>query len=220
MSFYDFIKSLLPKGTSMSIYDLIKSINPSLLIEIGSNVGSDTERFKSLAPNAKIIGFEPDPRNLAVLKSRGISKFATIEPYAISNVTGKQTFYLSSGEYSGVKDWSYSSSLKKPTEHLNVWPSITFDQKIEVDALRLDDYPGIQNQTIDFIWMDVQGAEELVFSGASKTLKRTKWIYTEFSNRPLYENQKSLDQLMDLLGKSWLIHTIYESDVLLKNITF
>ena len=70
--------------------------------------------------------------------------------------------------------------------------------------------------------MDVQGAEDLVFEGAKHLLTNNKidYIYTEYSNRELYENQMNLKQIMKILDNYEIIDFFNESggtDVLLKN---
>ena len=69
---------------------------------------------------------------------------------------------------------------------------------------------------IDFIWMDVQGAEIDVFKGGVNTLSKTRFIYTEYSDRELYEGQWNLRKMMKLL-KDFDIAIRYPGDVLLKN---
>jgi hypothetical protein len=81
----------------------------------------------------------------------------------------------------------------------------------------LDDIEEIKNKDIDFIWADVQGAEDLVFLGAQETLKRTKYIYTEFSNTELYEHQPNLQLIHKILGEDWSIKYTFDNDVLFIN---
>lgn len=68
--------------------------------------------------------------------------------------------------------------------------------------------------------MDVQGAESDVIAGGQKTLGRTRFIYTEYSDRELYEGQLSLRSILDLLP-AFEVVTLYpreiEGDVLLRN---
>jgi FkbM family methyltransferase len=80
-------------------------------------------------------------------------------------------------------DWSCSSSLKKPTNHLLKHRWVTFPNKVEVNCTKLDDFLHLKNTKIDFMWVDVQGAEDLVFSCAQETLKNTHYVYTEYSNQ-------------------------------------
>ena len=76
-------------------------------------------------------------------------------------------------------------------------------------------------EKIDFIWMDVQGAEDNVFLGAKNMLKQNiKYIYTEYSNREYYVNQKNLSQVMEFVGENWKIVTDYGTDVLIVNTNF
>ena len=75
---------------------------------------------------------------------------------------------------------------------------------------------------INFIWMDVQGAEDLVFKGAKELLTNNKidYIYTEYSDRELYENQMNLKQITEGLPNYEILDFFNESggtDVLLKN---
>nr|VFK11674.1 MAG: methyltransferase, FkbM family [Candidatus Kentron sp. LPFa] len=70
--------------------------------------------------------------------------------------------------------------------------------------------------TVDFIWMDVQGAEMDVFRGGANTLARTRYLYTEYNDRELYEGQCTLPQLLDCL-KYFKVLDRYPDDVLLEN---
>ena len=59
----------------MKIYDWIveqKFNDESVIFEIGSHFGIDTEIIYELSNHAKIHCFEPDPRNIEMLKKRGI----------------------------------------------------------------------------------------------------------------------------------------------------
>ena len=77
---------------------------------------------------------------------------------------------------------------------------------------------------VDFIWADVQGAEADLVLGGRETLKRTRFFYTEYSNRELYEGQADLGQLLAMLPDFELVHRYqgevhqYQGDVLLRAI--
>jgi hypothetical protein len=70
------------------------------------------------------------------------------------------------------------------------------------------------------MWVDVQGAEDLVFSGAKETLKNTRYVYTEYSNIELYIGQLTRDQILKLFGSDWKILHDFGGDVLLHNTDF
>ena len=69
---------------------------------------------------------------------------------------------------------------------------------------------------VDFIWLDVQGAELDVFSGAAQTLARTRFLYTEYSNQELYKGQRGLRDLVKHL-KGFSVLARYPGDALLRN---
>jgi hypothetical protein len=87
-----------------------------------------------------------------------------------------------------------------------------------VQCRKLDDIESLQNTFIDFIWADVQGAEDLVFSGAKNSLSRTRYVYTEYGDN-LYEGQLNREQLIALFGSNWSVVHDFGGDILLKNMS-
>lgn len=207
----------------MDIYDFIKNLDIKTFIEIGMHFGEDTRRFRDIHPSANIIGFEPDPRNIKIIRDTGVDKLCEFYPVALSNKSEQREFYMSSGKATHDtdrqhldNDWSSSSSLKRPTGHLNVHQWITFPITEIVNCIRLDEVDTVKNKIIDFIWVDVQGAEDIVFEGAKDTLKRTRYVYTEYAT-DLYEGQLNREHLLALFGSEWSVVHDFGGDILLKN---
>jgi FkbM family methyltransferase len=143
---------------------------------------------------------------------------------ALSDHDGEIEFFQSDRSGSNQGDssqgWDYSGSLRPPKEHLAIYPWIAFDRKISVTTATLDSWCNDHGvQAVDFIWMDVQGAEIDVFRGATKTLPKTRFIYTEYSNRELYRGQHNLKQIMSYLTDFEIVIR-YPGDVLLANKRF
>ena len=110
-----------------------------------------------------------------------------------------------------------SGSISKPKNHFRLFPGISFPHEIQVKTKTLDSWCAEQGiDSVDFIWMDVQGAERSVFHGGAATLAKTRFLYTEYSNYELYEGQPSLQQILDELITFRLV-TRYPGDVLLQN---
>lgn len=211
----------------MHIKQFIAGLDIKVFVEIGMHFGTDTQDFKKMHPNARIVSFEPDPRNIQMIKKLGNDKICELNELALSNTNEPMDFYLSSGSSRGLltdplltqNDWSCSSSLKKPTGHLSLHKWITFPNKVVVQCCKLDDFEPLKNTQIDFMWVDVQGAEDLVFSCAQETLKNTRYVYTEYCNQQLYEGQLNLNEILKLFpGFRVLID--YGGDVLLENIKY
>jgi hypothetical protein len=105
-----------------------------------------------------------------------------------------------------------------------VWPDLKFKQQpTTVQSTRLDTFCEQSNITeIDFIWMDVQGAELEVLSGGDRILKNTKYIYTECPIVKMYDGESDCQNILKLLPNFSTVFenvkgTKVEKDVLLKN---
>ena len=167
--------------THEQIAALINKPDPTIL-EIGCNDGGDTLALLCAMPQAKIYCFEPDPRAIRRFKKNLGSQFNKVKLFeiAISNQTGRIIFHSSSGwdlpdGWDLPEGWDLSGSIRRPKNHLSEYPWVKFDKTITVSTGRLDDWCADNDiKQIDFIWMDVQGAEGDVIEGASKTLQKTR----------------------------------------------
>ena len=86
--------------------------------------------------------------------------------------------------------------------------------------IRLDDWTDQRAiGPIDFIWADVQGAEDYLILGGKKSFsEKVRYFYTEYSSKDkYYENSPDKDQIKNLLGEDWIILQDFGSDILLKN---
>jgi 2-O-methyltransferase len=204
-----------------------------VILDIGCNDGTHTLMFLSLFERARVYAFEPDARARrrfeAMVRDPRVRLFAT----AVAAADGVTEFYPSDGAPSAEwaarlpEGWDFSGSIRKPKQHLDVHPWCRFGQKIEVEVTRLDTWAKKQAvEEVDFIWADVQGAETDLVLGGRETLKRTRYFYTEYSNRELYEGQADLARLLGMLPDFELVHRYqgevhqYQGDVLLRNKRF
>lgn len=194
------------------IHELLLPFDNPVIFEIGANTGSDTVKLAAIE-GAMVHAFEPEPR----CDLSGLPGNVAVNRVAVSDMKGSAEFNLSD---SPGHVWTYSSSLLKPKNHLTAHKHVQFTRKVTVDTIRLDDYcrdHAIDH--IDFLWMDVQGAEAKVFAGGSEILKHTRYIYTEYSDDEMYEGQVPLSSLLSML-KTFSVIDVWPkepSNVLLRN---
>jgi FkbM family methyltransferase len=181
---------------------------PKTFLELGAHTGTDTVWMSKL-PGVTIHAFEPDPRNCSQPLPNVILHRA-----AIADRDGSAPFILSKSGWG--QTWTHSSSIKLPKNHLKRYP-VTFGDLIEVPAITLDSYSRQNNLgVIDFIWADIQGAEAEMIRGGRQTLARTRYLYTEYSDDELYENQATLADIVQSLPEFRIVE-LWSDDVLLEN---
>lgn len=200
---------------------------PTTVLEIGAAKGEDTQRLGGLFPKGRLFAFEPDPRNIAILRGGILPPHVTLIEAAIGAADGRATFHQSDGVHPddpsfAPPEWTYSSSLKAPQEHLQKYPWVRFDRKVEVEVMSLDSFAQKHSvDKIDFIWADVQGAEDLMIAGGQRALAKTRYLFTEYADRPLYSGQITLQDIHRRLPggeNAWRLVSKWKEDALFKNI--
>lgn len=181
--------------------DLFKIFNPEAaltILDIGGCEGEESIRYSRIFPKATIFSFEPLPKNQEFVLEN-IKKYEAtnvrLVPFAISDEAGTSQFYVSSGHpenQASDLDWDFgnkSSSLLPPDSRNNhEW--LKFNEKIDVPTITLHSFL-IDNEIeeVDFIHMDVQGAELKVLLGAKDFINKIKAIWLEVSDLEIYEKQ-------------------------------
>lgn len=189
-----------------------------IIFEIGSANGKDSQEFLDIFIDEKmrLYGFEPEPKNIKIIKEKIKDLRFRLFEGVISDKNEKVLFNRSRTK--NPNDLSLSGSIMNPKNHLKTWDWIHFDEKIEVNSKTLDSFCEENNiNLIDFVWCDVQGAEEKVILGGRNTFKnKVKYLYTEYSNDEYYEGQPNLKRILELLPNFEIIKN-FGTDILLKN---
>lgn len=183
-----------------------------VVLEVGANVGQDT-RWLAAIPGVTVHAFEPDPRNRPPGPVPGSVRW---NQCAVAAHVGDVLLHQSGGGHTG-QPWTESSSIRRPTGHIQKHPSITFGEPVTVPCTTLDRYTEEHGfDRISLVWADVQGAEALMISGGLVTLARTEWLYTEFSDVELYDGQPTLEAIRAMLPTFDLVE-IVDGNALLRN---
>ncbi len=142
----------------------------SVVVDIGANIGYYTLLMaRAVGPRGHVFAFEPEPANFSLLrKNLQLNGYAnvTAEQAALSDQPGVLRLYLC-GHNKGDHRM-YDSGDRR--------------MSVEIKALRLDDYLKDRAPAVDFLKIDVQGAEALAFEGMKRTIGtgRSMVIATEF----------------------------------------
>ena len=159
-------------------------------LDLGANIGTTGIFFrKKLDENVKIIAFEPDMRNNMLLRMNmqlnGLAEESCIESYGLSNRSEKKVMYYDEHNPGGTSLVRNSGG-----------------QATEVPLISLDDYfveNNLDAGKIKYIWVDTEGFEPFVISGAKNILKNHNIpLYMEF-NPYLWNNQGLFDEILTCL---------------------
>lgn len=168
--FFNGIKPL--KDKQPQIFFLLQRLCPSspTFLEAGANQGEDTFFFANLWPKGKIFAFEPFPHSYAKLVEK-VSAFDNVYPvpYALGEQTANVPFYIRKVNTGG------SSLFRHETET---------DSTIEVKCWNLDEWCAEEKiQSIDGMWLDLEGMELSVLKSSPKILETVSVILTETNSQ-------------------------------------
>lgn len=181
-----------------SLIDLFPDIDPVKIVDIGALfIGVEESPYGDLVRDGKaeIIGFEPDREGCDKLNRIHGAPHKFL-PYFVGDGCEK-TFYETNHSMTG--------SLFKPNDPLlqkfqNLYELTTLKDTHAVQTKKLDDIKEITD--VDFIKIDVQGSELMVFQGGPKRLAQTTLIQTEICFVELYESQPTFGDLDQHLRKN------------------
>ncbi|MDI1247262.1 MAG: FkbM family methyltransferase [Lacunisphaera sp.] len=225
-----------PSEAEMQFRRLFRPHEELVICDIGACEGEDSVRYARLCPHARVFAFEPLPANQALVRAN-FARYATsnteLVPLALSDRAGEATFHVSSGRPADLfagEQWNYgnkSSSLLQPAQSGPMHGWIEFKETIRVPTQTLEAFCADRGiSRIDFIQMDVQGAEQWVLAGAGAMLPRITAIWLEVSTQELYRGQaldRDLTRFMRAHGfalahESYRGHATGEGDHLYLNL--
>jgi hypothetical protein len=126
------------------------------------------------------------------------------------------TFHVSAGappQYAG-RDFDYdfgnkSSSLLSPGAAIDAYPWLEFLGTMRVNTERLDHLAArLGLPHIDFLHLDVQGAELLVLRGAGDLLPRIHTVWLEVEDVPLYRGQPLRADVRDFMERRGFVNLL------------
>lgn len=152
-----------------------------VIVEAGAHVGADTVAMSRLWPGGTVHAFEPVPRVFGQLRANvGDRANVRCYPVALAPETGEAALHVSHGG-------DASSSLLAPKEHLSLNPHVTFPETVTVKTWTLDDWATREGcARVDFLWLDMQGAELAVLKASPRLVATARAVHLEVASVELY----------------------------------
>ena len=187
---------------------LIKVSNP-LILDIGANVGTSLDEFKSWWPDSHVHCFEPQEEcwdALDKLARKYTQKSAVINKCAVGSSPNDQATFYSHNIHSGISGFNKINLQSKDSLHLNNLTNsdsqalLVYEQSLnherKVKVIRLDDYLNKLNiHHINLLKIDTQGFEPQVLEGLGKSLLDVDVVITELIFYDYYERSLSFSDI-------------------------
>lgn len=170
------------------IYAFNSDTESPIILDCGSNIGLSIFYFKSIYPSSKIYAFEPDPEIFRVLEEN-------ISNNDISNV-----------ELINKAIWSSETTLQFSSEGADGGRINTGNDTnlVFIETVKLSEYLRRADK-VDFLKIDIEGAEVEVINECIGFLKDLKFVFIEFHS--FSSKKQFLGHLISLLeGVGFRIH--------------
>ena len=178
--YYEAPQELLHGLQEIFVDQIYKQMLPpnATIIDCGANIGLSVLYLKKLNPTATILAFEPDPLNYSLLQ-QNIASFKLKNVQCIQAAVWIENKTLSFSSQKGM------ASGISTNEHENC---------IAVKGIRLKDH---LDHTIDFLKIDIEGAEWEVLKDCSSLLTNVNNLFVEYHGQHLEQNK--LTEILRLL---------------------
>ncbi len=174
------------------VYRFRSNRNSPLIIDCGSNIGLSIIYFKTLFPESRIIGFEPDTEIFKVLERN-------VKSFGFGNV-----------ELHNAAVWKKEEILKFRSEG-GFSGRIVVNNDIptyEVKAVQLNPFLGPHE--VDFLKLDIEGAEIDVIQSIEENLSQINNIFIEYhSPKDTSQNLSTLLQILERNSFRYYLHEAY-----------
>jgi FkbM family methyltransferase len=178
------------------IYRFSSDSKMPVIIDCGANIGLSAIYFKLLYPNATVAAFEPDNNNFELLKKN-------IELNNLKNVElHKKAVWIKDGNISFEANESEASSISEDNA----------DNTTLVECIKLALFLS-QYKKIDFLKMDIEGAEDKVIHDCSDVLSNIENMFIEYHGKTR-ETEKLIGMLSLFEEKGFSVYLKNAADEL------
>ena len=174
------------------------SFVPTGIIHIGAHLMEERKIYLSMGVD-NIVWVEANPKLYNRIKNNNTSSKELFFNYVISNKNNEMCDF-------NITNNGQSSSILELDKHKIYHPDVYVTDKISIQSKTIDslfESENIDASKYNFLNIDIQGAEYLAFLGASKTLEKIDYIYSEVNEDTLYKDCgliSDIDRLLSAYG--------------------
>lgn len=163
------------------IYNFQTTNKQPIIIDIGANIGLSILFFKKIYPNAQITGYEADPYIFTFLKNN-------LEQNGVNDVVlENKAIWIDNVQLDFFSEKADGGRISKVTES---------NKTVRIEAVDIRDELNKYSE-IDFLKIDIEGAEHQVIPKCNGLLEKVKHIFVEYHSFP--NERQNLDEILHIL---------------------
>lgn len=175
------------------IYNFKAETPVPFIIDCGANIGMSVLYFKNRYPQATVLAFEPDEDNYMLLQKN-------VAQNGLKNVEcRKHAVWIHNDLISFASDGTQGSQIAAAEATKNV---------VQVKAERLADI--LKSRKVDFLKIDIEGAEVDVLKDCEPYLKNVQNLFVEYHGKA--EETDKLTQLLEVLRTRYKVYIKLAAD--------
>lgn len=157
-----------------------------LIFDVGSNIGMSVLYFKDLYPQAKVIAYEADPYIFNILQ-HNVSHLENVELH-------NEAAWTKVEELCFIADHADGGHIDIGTVDLK-------SQSVsKIHGIRLHDEILKQNQQVNFLKIDIEGAEDCIINDCCDILNMIDNIFIEYHS--YLDKEQNLNEILEILTKN------------------
>lgn len=202
--------------TKYAFHALLRLLEPDLVLDIGSQDGADSKRFRKLLPQAEIVAFEGNPVHYgAMLEDQEIgNKRIRVVHSLVSDTQGKRSFFLQR-PVAGARHFNRgTSSLTRRDEDEAIAEEVLLDS-VRIETFLAREYP--RSSTVA-LWVDAEGHTYSVLEGMDGAKDRVKLVHAEVETSEIWPNQKIEADVLRLAASMDLVLIARGADTLQRDL--
>ena len=179
----------------MDKYIFLSLVRPGyIVVDGGANIGDYTQIFSRIVgASGQVLSFEPAPPTLEKLKSN-------IQNWRLLNVKTFSCALSNKNEQAIIQLPGGVSGYASLSSHTEAWGDSPVES-FNVETCRLDDFAQFSFDRLDFMKLDLEGAEPLAVEGASSILSRfLPSLHVEFSPLFMKDFDYGIEEFLDKLS--------------------
>jgi FkbM family methyltransferase len=161
------------------------------IIDAGAHIGLTTLYFKKLYPHARITAIEANPAVWPIFEKNVFEnqlEDVGLQKLALADAHGEKSFYIDATQDRWLSTASFTPGA---------WTGSQESESITVPTVPLTDLL-LEGQPVDFLKMDIEGAEQAVLFAAKDKLHLIHHLFLEF--HPI--STQSLTDLVEFLQQN------------------